>query len=79
MDPLAHSTSSMQEPPSATLPENTAAHAAGTLPVLRRGSPQAELASEVRQAVACAGSKWAVPFDTVVTAADGALKLTTAS
>jgi hypothetical protein len=69
-EPFAHSTSSMQAPPSVTLPENTDVHGAGMLDGLKKTKSQSRLDSAVRQDAAWVGSNWAFPFDTAVTAAN---------
>jgi hypothetical protein len=79
MEPFEHSTSSTQVSPSETLPENTAVHGAGILVGCNKSTSQSRLDSVVRQDAACVGSNWAVPLDTAVMAADGALKLMTAN
>jgi hypothetical protein len=73
-DPVAHSTSSMQVPPSGTWPENAAIHGAGRLGWVQKSVAQSTWDSAVKQAVAAASSKSAVPLDTAVTAADAVLK-----
>jgi hypothetical protein len=68
-DPVAHSTSLMQAPPSETCPANTAVHDVGTLGRVEKSTSQPTWDSAVRQAVAAASSNSAFPLATAVTAA----------